>query len=440
MSAKALLRRLLAGAAVIGALLLALAAAGLLPAREPAEPAKQAFSVEGAVPPRRSPEGALPEPVADADAAAVALHVSPLCASSAKAVRLYEVALWSDEAALLVWCGNAYELFALRAAQASFELFRVARFAAHAEHAGGAAAGDFDGDGHMDLVLGVASPRGVAHRSGAGVFLVRGRAQGGFESAEIVAETSSVALAAFPRAQGAGHDLALLTAGDVAAQRPGELWLFTRESRLVRKAVAAVGVEPRGLALGPVTPERIEAWVLSARPGRLERLFIERAGPALSSESALSLPLRGAQSLAQGSFGGALFVRDATSVYRVQDGSEPALSAYAEGVRVGPFAVADFNRDQQPELLASLAQGVAYLEARGGSLVDHELTLGAEVLDVAVLRLGDRALPVALIRREQDALSLVQLPVPPWPRALPDIVLQTQETRELEGLAQVPLE
>lgn len=436
MSAKALLRALLAGSAVIGALLLALAAAGLLPAREPAAPSKEAFSVEGAVP----AEGRRPDALDDADVPPLALHASPLCASSAKAVRLYQVALWSDEAAVFVWCGKGYELFALRPAQASFELFRVARFAARAEHAGGATAGDFDGDGHTDLVLGVASPRGVAHRSGAGAFLVRGRAQGGFESAQVVAETSSVALAAFARTGGAGHDLALLTAGDVAAQRPGELWLYTRESRLVRKTVAKVGVDPRGFFLHPLSPERLEAWVLSGQPGQLERLVIERAGLALSGESALSLPLRGAQSLAHGSPEGALFVRDAINVYRVQDAGEPSLVPYADGVRVGPFAVADFDQDQQPELVAALAQGVAYLQARGGSLVDHELHLGVEVLDVAVLGLGDRAQPVALVRREQDALSLVQLPVPPWPRALPQIVLQTQETRELEGLAQVPLE
>jgi hypothetical protein len=460
--AEAGVRRALAILVCAGAVVLVVAAAGLVPAREPAPPERLPFAVEKTLPVQsplaRAALAPKPGPKGKAQFARPALPIVPLCEAPERGARWYKLELAAGQTSLLVWCKQGYELFGLRspehAAEAASaastgtalrvpEVVRLARFKARAELPGGAVAGDFDGDGQLDLVLGVAAGEGVVHRSGAGVYWLRGRAQGGFELARALAETSSVAVAAQPLVAGVGHELVLLTAGDVAAQRPGELWSFTRTPALVRQRVVPVGLDPRGLALrASGEPQRIEAWVLSGQPGRLERLVLDLATHDVRPEQTSSLALRGAQALAhEPSAEGALFVRDATSIQRVERGAAPHLAAYAEGAHVGPFALTDLDGDLKLDVLAALDDGVAWLNA-GAPAQEHALPSELKVLDVETLRLGNASTPLALVRGpEPGVLSLLLLPRPPWSAAdTGPAQLSRSEPHEAASVASVALE
>lgn len=420
-------------------------AAGLVPAREPDAPEREAFSVEKTLPPQSTLSRAVVEPPTKAAApkrARPLLPLLPLCEAPERGARWYELALVQGQTSLLVWCKQGYELYALREASGGPELVRLGRFKARGELPGGAVAGDFDADGHVDLALGVAAREGVVHRSGAGVYWVRGRAQGGFEPARALAETSSVALAAIPAPAG-GDELVLLTAGDVAAQRPGELWSFTRTPALARQRVVPAGLDPRGLALRPgADPNAVEAWVLSGQPGRLDRFALDLATHELRPDRASSLALRGAQALAhEPAAEGALFVRDATSIQRVERAAAPQLSAYADGAHVGPFALTDLDGDLKLDVFSALDDGVAWLVAGAPA---QELALPAElkVLDVETATLGGKNVALALVRGpEPTLLSLVIVPPPPWKAdTASQLELVRSEPRQAESLANVALE
>lgn len=450
--------RWLAISACGGAALLVVAAAGLLPAREPAAPERQPFSVQETLPPPNPLTQVLPDAAAS-DPSSAPARVRParvaqvgLCDAPERGARWYKVQALSAQSALLVWCKQGYELFGLKPAAPAGaalapgeripEVTRLARFKARAELPGGAAAGDFDGDGQLDLVLGVAARPGVVHRSGAGVFWLRGRAQGGYEPARVLAETSSAALAAH-ETPGATHELLVLTTGDVAAQRPGELWSFTRTPALSRQRVAQVGLDPRGLSLrAGAEAGWLDAWVLSGQPGRIERVALELASHELHPERGANLPMRGAQALAhEPSEHDVLLARDATSIQRVERGAAPQLSPFANGAHVGPFAVSDLDGDLKPDVFSALDDGVAWLS---GSDPVLEYTLPPELkpLDVETVRLGAGPVPLALVQGpEPHQLSLLVLPSPPWRvDQVGAVELLPTPVKEAEALANVALE
>lgn len=430
-------RQLLAVLSVLGALVLVLVAAGLVPAREPEPPRSEPFSVDKAV----VPTSRVLQEERDAGAAssARALRFLPLCEAPAAGARWYRLALSAQQEGLLVFCKQAYELFTPVERAGEFALTRFARFKLRGDLPGGAAAGDFDGDGQRDLVLGVAARPGVVHRSGAGVFLLRGRAQGGFEPARILAEISSAAIGGYARAQ--ADQLFVLTAGDVAAQRPAELWLFGREPSLARKQVLQVGLDPRGLLLrAGAGAEQSDAYVLTGQPGKLWRA-------TFSLTSAVGEPVgvnvRGAQAFAhEPSFGEALFMRDATTLYRVQAGAPPTLETFAREAHVGPFVLGDLDANLKPDVFAAVEAGVTFLA--GGDEPAQELTLPEDlrVLDVETLAgAGSERTPVALIsgRPDTNTLSLLVLPPPPW-KATAMPALLGAELDPGQGLAEVALE
>ncbi len=435
----AFLRRLLAGLSVLGALVLVLVLAGVIPPAEP-EPARvEPFSVEKAIVP--SSKVLQEEREAGAASAVAPLRFLPLCEAPAAGARWYKLTLTAQQSALLVFCKQGYELFAGTQRAGELAVARVGRFKVRGDLPGGATAGDFDGDGQRDLVLGVAARPGVVHRSGAGVYWLRGRAQGGFEPARILAEISSAVLASHAR-PGQADQLFVLTAGDVAAQRPAELWSFAREPSLVRKQLMSVGLDPRGLVLrAGAEPGQVEALLLSAQPGRLTRASVDLGSLKASAEPALvSVP--GVQAFAhEPSFGELLFLRDATSVKRVERGAGPALHDFARDAHVGPFVVSDLDGDLTPDVFAAAVGGVAYL--REGGRPAQELALPAElkVLDVETLHGSEaRPIPVALISGRPDAntLGLLVLPAPPWKGGAGAV--EAGELEAEQGVAEVALE
>jgi hypothetical protein len=237
----------------------------------------------------------------------------------------------------------------------------------------------------------------------------------------------------------------VLTTGDVAAQRPGELWSFTRTPGLSRQRVAAVGLDPRGLALRAGSESGwLEAWVLSGQPGRIDRVLLELATHELHAERGTSLALRGAQALAhEPSEHEALLARDATSIQRVERGAQPQLSPFAAGAHVGPFAVSDLDGDLKLDVFSALDDGVAWLSGSDRAL-EYALPSELKPLDVETVRLGGAGvpLPLALVQGpDAQQLSLLVLPSPPWPGDKEGAVeLLPTPVKEAEALANVALE
>lgn len=434
------LRRALAILAVLAAGVLLLAVVGLLPAREPPAPELLALDVHKTLP-SASPLSRVEQPQTPAQRSKLELSWVPLCDAPGAAARVLKVRLFAGEDALLVWCKQGYSLFTLMAHGATLQATRQARFKTNGELPGGAAAGDFDGDGHTDLALGVAVRAGVAHRSGAGVFWVRGRAQGGFEPPRPLVEAPSSALAAHLKPGATQHELVVLTTGDVAAQRPAELWLFGLQPALTRQKVVPVALDPRGLALRSTADNNLlEAWVASGH-GRLTRVVFDLTTRTVHNEP-LSLPLPGAQGFAhEPTPEGGLFARDATNLYQVRLGTAPTLEPFAQHANVGPFVVSDLDADLKPDVLAAIEDGVAWL-AEGAERRERQLPAELKVLDVETLKDSagvQRALVLVAGKPEPSTLALLLLPRPPWSASL-ELQLVRGDTLEAPGIAEVNLE
>lgn len=433
---RAKLIEVLAVTASLATLVLVLAAMGLLPAREPDAPVRERLDPSKAVAPGKG-GGAMPR----AALAELELWRFPLCAPG-QGARLYEARLAQEGWGFLAWCQGGYALYELGFGPGQMPtLTQVARFKARVELPGGVAAGDFDGDGQRDLVLAVAPRPGVVHRSGAGAFFLRGRAEGGYEAARPLAETPVVALAAQARTDGAGDSLFVLTRGDRAAQLPGQLWLFQHHKGLVRRAAVPTATGPRDLLIRSAG-DSLQAWIVSDDPGALLRIDLVEA--EAGEWPRRSLPLRGAQGWVHSAAGhaGALLARGAQNIYRLDaDAEEISVSTYAEDVRVGPSVQADIDGDGAPELFGAVEGGVAWISGAGGVL--RAQALGQPVLDVGLA--ADRAgrlRPVALIAggdADDPALSLVVMPAYPWADEAP-LSWADGEMRPAAGMFEVSLQ
>jgi hypothetical protein len=405
-----------AGGVCVGALL------GVIPSVPSARPEERPFDSRAAVTPSSPVARALPGVAADAGAAVSAEAGSdPAQQPSAElatevevcqapsygaALHVLKLSAAGDEC-LLVWCRGGYTLLSVaELAEGAPRVTRLGFFSTRFDAPGGVAEGDFDADGVPDLVLGVAPRPPIVHRSGAGVFFLRGRKEGGFDAPRALVETPTIALARRPLAKGDG--LWVLTRGEPAAQRAGELWLFAAGAPPSRVAVLPGVVDPRDWLFAGRNDDELDLWVVAGDPGSLVRVRVRGTAEVPEARSVLSL--RGVQNWVAGSTREHALLRDAESLLRVDLGSEPpTTTAFAKEVRVGPASLLDLDGDARLEVVAALPDGAAVV-GESGQVSELGLPEGVAVRAVAVLHdASGRARPV-LLRQPQAAggqLSLI---------------------------------
>lgn len=429
-------RPLLSGAALVAAFLLGLSLFGLLPARDVGAIRTLKLDVRQAVQP-----SALPAEATATPSHRLSLWSFPICERPASGARLYPLSL-GDRPAFAVWCRSEYVLVAIDGTEAAPEVTRLARFPARGELPGGAATLDLDGDGVRDLVLGVAPALGVAHRSFSGAYWLRGRAQGGFELPRTLAETPTVALLALDLDGKPGDELALLTRGDAAAQRPGELWLFVGGTSPTRAAVIPTGLLPSDLAAVPREHES-ELWVVTTQPGALVRLRFGRDSQSWASPGRELLALRGAQA-----FVGApraqstLYVRDPSDVHALESDPTPRLTPWMAQAFVGPAAWLDLERASGPLLVGATAAGFATFRSPKSGRRERALPAGVRVADVssaAALAGAPRGLLLVEHEGQPGQLALVLLPSDLRDEAT-EVTLRSGPVRGAPAEARVALE
>ncbi len=420
---------------------LALAAGGLLlvilagffPALEPASPAIEKAHVEPNAPEPSTapltPEVALEPLIAESFA---------LCDAPARGARIEPATLPGVELAFFAWCKDGYQLFALDGQPDGTSLVtRLARFESRVELAAGAFAADVTGDGVSDLVLAVSPAAGVIHAPFSGAYLVRGRQAGGYEGARALVEMPVSGLAVV-RATGGASDFVVLTRGDVAAQRPGELLWFTGGVAPVKRAQVTAGLDPRDVVVASVDDdERPDVVVAVSQPGRVRWFSWDVEGANLSAHEH---PLADATQLLFA--GRRLLVRTTLDLFELTSGAAPALAPWAKGVNLGAAVASDLDRDGVLDVLAATAAGLAFLptpapaDARDLTLPDGQRAADVDAPSDALGR--PRPLLTTVPASGEGPLTLVLLPAPPWPNA-ERLVTNAGSVRDAPRVAQIPL-
>ena len=397
------------GVAIVAMVVLALAALGLLPAREPVPPKAVAFDVNKTVDPLRLPE----HNVATPRVHRLLVWSFPLCARPRQGARMYRVSLRPERDSFVVWCQGEYVLVDVEAQDETPRVTRLGRFATRGELPGGAVALDLDHDGVLDLALGVAPAQGLVHRPFSGVFWLRGRPQGGFELPRTMVEMPVVSVAAADVDGQPGSELVVLTRGDAAAQRAGELWLFAGGTSPTRAVVVPTALAPSDLAVGTPRDGLAEFWISATQPGSVLRLRFSQARGEWNKPERSDLLLRGVQAfLTPPREERALYVRYAVGVYGIEAGPVPKLSPFLEQAEIGPSAWLPVARDSKPAVLATTQQGFAWFH--GSTRRDRALPAGTHARDASTTSAGAaRARGVLLLEtEEQDGnLALAVLPV-----------------------------
>lgn len=401
----------LSGVALLAVTALVAALFGLVPRRAPEEVASTPFDPARAVAPLRViAQGPSEGPVNRQQ-----LWSFGVCPAPRDGARLYRLALAPDRDAFAVWCAGEYVLLDVAARAEQPVVSRIARFPARGELPGGAAALDLDGDGVVDLALGVAPARDAVHRPFSGVYFLRGRVQGGFELPRTLVEMPTVALLAADLDAQTGSELVVLTRGDPAAQRPGELWVFAGGTSPRRLAVLPAALAPIDLALGVAGPTHTDLWVVSAQPGSLLRLRLSRdpAGWATAERSVLPLP--GVQGFVSGPRDAAqLYVRDALGVHGLAPGATPKLVPFRADARIGPAAWMAGEGEHEQILLGATQRGFAHFEGSGGTPRERGLPEGVRVVDASSVGAATAqprgVLLVTTAEQAPPQLALVVLP------------------------------
>lgn len=365
--------------ALIAAAALAAGLFGLVPAREPAAPPTVHYSAAKAVDPVKTPEISAP-PVHK-----LLGWSYPVCARPKEGARMFRVALAPERDAFAIWCAGEYVLLEVEATEAEQQprVTRVARFPTRGELPGGATSLDLDLDGVLDLALGVAPAPGAVHRPFSGLFFLRGRAQGGYEIARALVEMPVVATLAAELDEQPGAELLVLTRGDVAAQRPGELWVFAGGSSPTRAAVLPTALAPNDLALGTAADGTNELWIAATQPGSLVRLKLPRLRAEWTSVLRAELPLPGLQSFIAGPRGErALYVRDLEGARAIDDGASIKLGKSLLRGEIGPATWLPLG--DQRSLLATSQHGFGVVRAE--RLQERALPAGMRTVDASSTR------------------------------------------------------
>ncbi len=421
--------------ASLAAILLASALFGLIPAREPAPPPTVQFQPAKAVDAVKTP---------DTDVVEVHKLIGwsvPLCARPKEGARLYRVALAPERDAFAVWCAGEYVLFEVEALADTPRVTRLARFPARGDLPGGATSIDLDQDGVLDLALGVAPAPGLVHRPGAGLFFLRGRAQGGYEISRPLVEMPVVATLSAELDEQPGAELLVLTRGDVAAQRPGELWVFVGGRSPTRAAVIPTALAPNDLALGPTVEGQHELWIAATQPGSLVRLKLPGVRAEWTSVLRAELSLPGLQSFVSGPRGDrALYVRDLEGARAVDDGAAIKLGKALVRAEIGPATWLPTARGEQRTLVAATQQGFGVV--RTDKPKQRALPTGLRTVDASSTRGAEGAQRALLLLAPDDPsgnLTLVVLPAELRDEAS-ELELRASALESSPGEARVALE
>jgi len=404
--------------------------AGLFPAAEP-EPVE--------IIPLVVPEAkALPKPVV-APPARVMPEVAALslCDLPTAGARLELGMRAAGPHALFVWCRGGYVLFDLDVAAGAPLLTKRVVLPTKMPRAGGALSDDVNADGVTDLVVAVAPEEGLIHAPGSGVFLAKGRAQGGYEPAVPLFEMPVVALAtAQVRPAPAARDLFMLTRGDAAARRQGEVWWFETGATLTKKRVFQAGFSPRDLRVTELATGLLpELLVAASEPGRLIRV-----DPALEGEPGPDLPLPDVAQLCAAHDARFALARTTHDLWRATGGDALSLAPWFRDANVGRCAAGDLDGDANLDALAVTEGGVIWLRAEGEDASrELDLPAGYRALDVAYVP-GPGGFVMLLAADDAHgklvALSWAALP---WPDA-GELAFSVQPVREAAALAEIPLE
>lgn len=411
-------------AAVLAGLL---AVSGLWPRRsgEVPQPVRVQASPKSAP---AQPTGVTPTPAAAVapEAERPALPAYRLCDSPQSPTDLWPVQLDNHTAAFVVWCRAGFELWALDASDVPQQLARFAATVQPLERAvpAGVARGDLDGDGLVDLVVGVGLTEGV-HRPGAGVFWLRRLPSGGFAPARALLEAPVHSLQVAPLSAGGGHELVALTRGDPRANRPAQAWVFRGSAAPTRGASLTAGLQPCGAAVRDLDEDGSLDVLLCARDGLVAH-FGDGDG-TFSRKGTVSLP--GARLLVGGGRAPG-FVIDPEGVRRVgklAPGQNPAPALWlkldnlavdsAEGGLRSP-GVGDLDGDARDDLLAPTADGAVWARATDAAATPQGLLLvDGTVRAAGVVRSAGgapRALVLASGVAAGPGLYAVLLPTVPW--------------------------
>jgi hypothetical protein len=410
---------------------------GLVGGREPEPPRSEKLD-----PHKLVEQAALPTEPAPAPRplAKLVLTRFALCDAPSAGARLLRVEVGPAREALLVFCKGAYELYTLELSAPVARALRAARFPTRAALPGGAAGADFDGDGAFDLVLGTAPPHGVMHDAAAGAFWVRGRTQGGYEAPRALAETPTVAVAAADLDGAPPSDMVLLTRGDVAAQREGELWAFTGGALFARSRVVRTALDPRDLFVTslPGAEASLLAFVVSGQPGAVVSVRFDRKG-AEAQVSSLLLP--GAQAFVPPLVSGSRpFVRTPTHLFALSSDEPLRAELWASDANVGPGVWSAGDAGASARVFGALAHGVGEVKAGEKSLGD-ELFFGdsVRVHDLAAVSDASGRTHLFALAEEDGALALLSIPELPWGTDVA-LTLERGAVEDAQAFANVPLE
>lgn len=226
-----------------------------------------------------------PPPAAELNPQASAREIEaaryPVCAREEAPPTLSRLRLTKDGAELwALHCGPSVHLIAIDREGDRLRPTRVAQLdapsysPAEAPRAVPVTAADIDGDGRADLVAPVLLLDRAGAPSGGALYLLRQRAEGGFEPASRLLDLAPGSVAPATLDAQPGIDLALLHLHDVHTARPNQLWLVhggaaplrfaQREAGAGAGALAAVDLDRDGLDDIAVTSEsegRVRIWL-----------------------------------------------------------------------------------------------------------------------------------------------------------------------------------